>query len=103
MQFHVLKSSSFLPALFFVCNGSRFEPYKDSYNKTRLTHEKHHIQDNLGSRYQMMKDRLGYGDEKGLGQKWVKTLERKWKKMEDIDWEVLRNGRKSRHLEEVPR
>jgi len=41
-----------------VCNGNGFEPYKDSYNKTRLAHEKYHIQDNLGSRYQMMKDYL---------------------------------------------
>jgi len=49
VQFNVLKSSSFLPALFFLCIGSGFEPYKDSYNKTRLAHEKHHIQDNLGS------------------------------------------------------
>ena len=46
MQFNVLKLSSFLPALFFVCNGSGFEPYKDSYNKTMLAHEKNHIQDN---------------------------------------------------------
>jgi len=30
----------------FVCHGSRFEPFQDSYNKTRLAHEKHHIQDN---------------------------------------------------------
>ena len=51
----------------------------------------------------MMKDRLGYGDEKGLGQKWVKTLERKWKKMEDINFWGLQNGRKARHLEQVPR
>jgi len=58
VQFNVLKSSRFLPALFFVCNGSGFEPYKDSYNKTMLAHEKHHIKDNLGSRYQMMKDYL---------------------------------------------
>jgi len=56
VQFNVLKSSSVLPALFFVCNGSEFEPYKDNYNKTMLAHEKHHIQDNLGCRYQMMKD-----------------------------------------------
>jgi len=34
-----------------VCQESGFEPYQDSYNKTRLAHEKHHIQDNLGSRY----------------------------------------------------
>jgi len=37
-----------------MCNESGFEPYKDSYNKTTLAHEKHHIQDNLGSRYKMM-------------------------------------------------
>jgi len=42
----------------FVCNGSGFEPYIDSYNKKKLAHEKHHIQDNLLSRYQMMKDYL---------------------------------------------
>jgi len=41
-----------------MCNGSGFEPYKDSYNNTRLAHEKHHIQDNLGSRYKMMTDYL---------------------------------------------
>jgi len=41
-----------------VCNGSGFEPYKDNYNKTRLAHEKQHIQNNLGYRYQMMKDYL---------------------------------------------
>jgi len=55
VQFNVLKSPSFLPAL-FLCHRSGFEPYQDSYNKTRLAHEKHHIQDNLGSIYQMMKD-----------------------------------------------
>jgi len=57
LQFNVLKSSHFLSAL-FLCNGSGFEPYQDSYNKTRLAHEKHTIQDNLGSRYQMMKNYL---------------------------------------------
>jgi len=40
----------------FVCNGSGIEQNQDSYNKTRLAHEKHHIQDNLGSRYPMMKN-----------------------------------------------
>jgi len=50
------KKVSFLPALFFMCNRSGFEPYKDNYNKTMLAHEKHLIQDILGSRYQMMKD-----------------------------------------------
>jgi len=39
-----------------MCNRSGFEPYKDNYNKTMLAHEKHLIQDILGSRYQMMKD-----------------------------------------------
>jgi len=58
VQFNVLKWSSFLPTLLFVCNGSGFEPYKDTYNKTRLAHEKNHIKDNPGSRYQMMKDYL---------------------------------------------
>jgi len=37
-----------------MCHGSGFEPYQDSYNKTRLTHEKYHIQDNLGSRKHKM-------------------------------------------------
>jgi len=58
VQFNVLKSSHFSASTVFVCNGSGFEPYKDSYNKTRLADEKHHIKDNLGSRYQMMKDYL---------------------------------------------
>jgi len=58
VQFNVLKWSSFLPALFFVCNGSGFKPYKDTYYKTRLAREKRHIQDNPGFRYQMMKDYL---------------------------------------------
>jgi len=48
----------FSASTIFVSIGSRFEPYKDSNNKTRLAHKKHHIQDNLGSRYQMMKDYL---------------------------------------------
>ena len=56
MQFNLLKSWTVSANIVFVCNGNEFEPYKDSYNKTRLAHEKHHIQDNLGSRYQMMND-----------------------------------------------
>ena len=44
MQFNVLKLSRFSANTVFVCHGSGFEPYQDSYNKTRLAHEKHHIQ-----------------------------------------------------------
>ena len=48
----------FSASTIFVCHGSGIEPFQDSYNKTSLAHEKHHIQDNLRSRYQMMKDYL---------------------------------------------
>jgi len=33
-------------------------PEAKQANKQRLAQEKHHIQDNLGSKYQMMKDYL---------------------------------------------
>jgi len=46
---YCFKIVTFSASTVFVCNGSGFEPYQDSYNKTRLAHEKHHIQDNLGS------------------------------------------------------
>ena len=54
VQFNVLKSSRFLPAPFLCV-------MEMDLNHTKIAttrHEKHHIQDNLGSRYEMMKDYL---------------------------------------------
>jgi len=50
----------------------------------------------------VMKDRLGFGGNLSR-MKMGMNPKTKTGKMEDVDWGFLRNGRKSRHLEEIPR